>query len=201
MRRSWRAPIRGRGVRALPGALSPGLLLLVVLAAPTAAQEGGERAFLRSAAIHFDSDPGEVSMLAEWAGAAEEVPVALHLARHAGVSAEAILAFRRGGRSWADLLVRYGLHAGHLHIPLVTPPGDGPLGAAYAAYAERSPESWRIIRLPDESVVALVNLLFLSEHLELPAEEVASALTRYGSAVAAHGSLRGRGGDEGRPPA
>ena len=145
-----------------------------------------EAAYLRSAAIHFDYTPGEVAILAESGGPPEEVPVALLIARNAGVSASAVLALRRGGRAWADLLVRYGLHAGRLHVPLDSPPTEGPGGEAYGAYASRDRSSWRVIRLSDDAVIYLVNLDFLHHHLELPAQRVADTLGREGSPIRAH---------------
>lgn len=148
-----------------------------------------DAAYLRSVAIHYGQTAGEVAILAEGRVPAEEIPVALTIARHAGVSAEAVLALHRNGRDWADLLVRYGLHAGRLHVPLQRPPAEGPGAEAYTAFADRDPSGWRVIRLSDESVVFLVNLGFLSEHLELPAQRVADVLTAEGSAVAAHGVL------------
>ena len=125
-------------------------------------------------------------MLAEGGVPAAELPVALLISRNAGVSASAVLALRRGGRAWADLLVRYGLHAGRLHIPLDSPPTQGAGAQAYQAYEARDPGSWRVIRLPDEAVVYLVNLDFLSHHLELSPQRVADAMTREGSPIRAH---------------
>lgn len=148
-----------------------------------------EVAYLRSAAIHFDYTPGEVAMLAEDGVSADELPVALLIARSSGVSASAVLALRRSGRAWADLLVRYGLHAGRLYIPLESPPAEGAGADAYEAFASREPRSWRVIRLPDEAVVYLVNLDFLSHHLEVPPDQVAQVLTREGSSVQAHHHL------------
>ena len=145
-----------------------------------------EAAYLRSAALHYDSTPGEVAMLAEGGVHPEELPVALLISRSSGVSASAVVALRRGGRAWADLLVRYGLHAGRLYIPLDPPPEEGPGAQAYQAYESRDRDSWRVIRLPDEAVVYLVNLDFLSHHLELPAQDVAGAMTREGSPIRAH---------------
>lgn len=128
-------------------------------------------------------------MLAQGDVPADELPVALLIARSSGVSASAVLALRRGGRAWADLLVRYGLHAGRLHVPLDSPPTQGAGGEAYQAYASREPRSWRVIRLPDEAVVYLVNLDFLSRHLEISPDRVAEVLTREGSSVRAHHHL------------
>ena len=161
------------------------MALSAALPAALPAQQD-EAAYLRSAAIHYEYPPGEVAMLAEAGGPPEELPVALLIARNAGVSASAVLALRRSGRAWADLLVRYGLHAGRLHVPLDPPPTEGPGGEAYQAFASRDRSSWRVIRLSDEAVVYLVNLDFLYHHLELPPQRVAETLTREGSPIRAH---------------
>ncbi|MEJ2540075.1 MAG: hypothetical protein P8188_08915 [Gemmatimonadota bacterium] len=166
------------------------MALLLGCAVPLAGSaQQQESAYLRSVAIHFGYTAGEVMMLAEWDVPVAEVPVALTVARDAGVSAAAVMALRQNGRAWADLLVRYGLHAGRLYVPLDEPPTEGAGGDAYAAYASRDPGAWRVIRLTDESIVYLVNLEFLSDHLELPPQAVADVLTAEGSPVRAHHRL------------
>jgi len=164
----------------------------VVTAAAAAGQTREERAYLRSAANHFGMGEGEVAVLSEGGAAPGEIPVVLHIATRAGVSAEAILALRRSGRSWNDLLRRYGMHAGQLHVVLDPVPREGPLAAAYAAFADRPREAWAVINLPDEAVVALVNLHFLVEYLDLSPDRVAEALTRASSPVEAYRELLSR---------
>lgn len=170
------------------------LLPMAVVAALPGSLAGQERpaevrAYLRSVAAFYEQDPGEVRLLVEGALAPEELPVALTVSRRAGISAEAVLALRRAGRSWTDILVTYGLHAGTLHVPLDTPPERGPLAAAYAEYAERPARSWSVIRLRDDAVVQLVHLRFLSSYLEVPPSRVAAALAGASSPVDAYRSL------------
>lgn len=183
MRRSWRDGI-GRGLLALTA--------LALTAGAAAGQSREEQAYLRSAANHFHVGEGEVGVLSEGGAALEEIPVVLYVATRAGVSAEAILALRRSGRSWSDLMRRYGLHAGQLHLILDVVPTEGALGVAYAAFAERPRNAWSVIALPDDAVVALVNLHFLVEYLELPPDRVAQALAQAGSPVAAYRMLLSR---------
>ncbi|HSG50025.1 MAG TPA: hypothetical protein VLA43_19530 [Longimicrobiales bacterium] len=183
MRRSWRDGI-ARGALVLTA--------LALTAGALAGQSREEQAYLRSAANHFHMGEGEVVVLSEGGAAPEEIPVVLYIATRAGVSAEAILALRRSGRSWSDLLRRYGLHAGQLHLILDAVPSEGPLRLAYAAFAERPRNAWSVITLPDDALVALVNLNFLVEYLELPPDRVAQALAQADSPVAAYRALLSR---------
>lgn len=166
--------------------------VLLTTALPALGQTREERAYLRSAASHFDVGEGEVAFLAQGGASIQEIPVVLHIATGAGVSAEAVLALRRDGRSWSDLLRRYGMHAGQLHVRLETAPETGPLAPAYTAFAERPRSSWAVISLSDEALVALVNLRFMVEYLELTPERVAQAITRTGNAVEAYRELMSR---------
>lgn len=168
------------------------LLALLVLPGFLAAQTREERAYLRSAATHFGSDEGEVAVLARGDVAPEEIPVVLLVSTRAGVSAEAILALRRTGRSWSEILRRYGLHAGQLHVSLEQVPSDGPVADAYAEYEGRSRDTWSVIRLPDGAVVTLVNLRFLSEYLDLAPDRVAAALSAEATVVEAYRRLLSR---------
>lgn len=193
MRRSWRERIGSR-----EGPVRDGVAAAVVLAAllltatPAEAQSREEQAFLRSAATHFRVEEGEVAVLARGSGATpEEIPLVLHIATGAGVSAEAILALRRSGRSWSELLRRYGMHAGQLHVPLESDPVEGPLAEAYREFAARPRNSWPVISLSDQALVSLVNLHFLTEYLDVPPERVARALTEARSPVQAYRTLLG----------
>ena len=144
---------------------------------------------MRSAASYFGVAPGEAVFLAERLDSATELPVVLHLASGAGISPEAVLAMRGRGLPWGELLPRYGLHAGALHVPLDRAPDAGALASAYRAFQDRPPDAWRVINLSDEAVVALVNLAFMADHLELPPARVADALARSGDPVLAYRDL------------
>ena len=165
------------------------LLVVVLTAGSVQGQTREERAYLRSAAGHFGVGGGEVVVLAQGGAGTAEIPVVLHIATGAGVSAEAVLALRRDGRSWSELLRRYGMHAGQLHVRLEAPPNTGPLASAYAAFGERPRASWPVISLSDEAVVALINLRFMAEYLDLSPDRVAQALTRAGDPVEAYREL------------
>lgn len=196
MNRSWNRRVGGSAVGARWVRRSlltlAGIGMCLSWAGSAEAQTREEQAFLRSAANHFGFAEREVAFLAQGGASPDEIPVVLHLAREAGVSAEAILALRRGGHSWTDLLRRYGMHAGQLYVDLETVPREGALGRAYEAFAGRPRASWEVIRLPDDQIVALVALGFLTRYLQMSPERVAAALAGSLSPVEAYRTLLGR---------
>lgn len=193
---SWSRAISDSGARhraALRAALGAAVVgFCLGWAGTVEAQTREERAFLRSAANHFGVAEGEVAFLAQGGVSPDEIPVVLHLARGAGVSAEAILALRRGGQSWSELLRRYGMHTGQLYVRLEVVPTSGAVGRAYQEFAARPRASWEIIRLPDDQMVALVALNFLHVYLDLPPERVAAALAEAATPVEAYRVLLSR---------
>ena len=68
-----------------------------------AAQDAAHSDYFRSVARYFSLPASEVSILAEWEIAPDEVPVVLFVARRSGVSPEAVVALRDSGQSWASL--------------------------------------------------------------------------------------------------
>ena len=187
MRRSWKA------------GGSPTVLLAVLVSALSAfagpvqaqAPAGGDGAYLRSVAAHFDLSEGEAGLLVERLRAPGELPVVLFVATRSGISPEAVVALRRTGWEWQRIFHRYGIRAHDLYVPLASPPEEGALGGAYRRYREVPPSAWPALELPDPAVVSLVNLVFLVDYLDLPPARVASVLALRGSPAAAYRELLG----------
>jgi hypothetical protein len=159
-----------------------------------AAQDDAVAAYHRAVADHFGVPTSEIQILAQSGLQPEEVPVALFLARQAGVSADALVALKRGGRGWGDLARRYDLGPGVFHVPVEGPVGQGVLAQTYESFRTTPTAEWRGLRLSDEEVIHLVNLRILSEYLAVPPRRVLDARERAGSYIAAYGALvRGRG--------
>ena len=164
----------------------------LALFAPALTAQGVDQ-YYRAAAEHFGVPASEVRIIAEWELPPGEVPVVLFLSRRGGISADAIAALRRNGRSWADLASQYGVHAGQLHVSLDDAVALGPLSRAYEQYRGRPSSGWPSIRLEDGEIVALVNIRFIADALNRPYADVLGALTRAGSAPDAYVLLvRGR---------
>jgi hypothetical protein len=156
-------------------------LLLAVFATATGAraqeEEEVRRACFRAVADFFQMPPGEVSILGEWRLPTEEVPVALFVARRAGVSPEALVALRRSGRGWSELAGRYHLDAAHFYVPLSDDAAAGPLQAAYDQYRSLPALRWSEVSLQDRHIVDLVNLRLVSQTLRIaPATVLAQAV-------------------------
>jgi hypothetical protein len=155
-------------------------LATIVVAVPglTGQEHGADvrEAYFRAVADFFDLPTSEISILGAWRMPAEEIPVALFLARHAGVSAEAIVALRRSGRGWSELATRYQVGAAQFYVPLPEGAPAGVLQSVYDRYRALPTPSWSQVALADRDIVALVNLRVLSQTLQMaPADVLAVA--------------------------
>jgi hypothetical protein len=169
------------------------VVLATLMCAPAgvdALQDGGaETAYLRAVARYFQIAEGEVSILAHWDLPTEEIPVALFVARRAGVSAEALVALRESGRSWTSLVASYNVGANTLHVPLRDPASAGALTPAYERFRDAPVADWGSLRLDDREIVALVNVRVLSDALGVTPDEVARRTGRSASFVELYAQL------------
>lgn len=151
---------------------------LMILAAGTTAvdaQEGrsaAQEAYYGAVAEFFQLPRTEVGILGDWRLGGDEVPVVLFVARRAGVSPEALVALRRSGRGWAELVQRYRLDATQFHVPLPDQASAGILASAFQQYRALPAARWSEITLSDADIVALVNLRVLAQTLRLSPEAV-----------------------------
>ena len=149
--------------------------LVAVLAVPVGAgaQAAPHRtAYLGAVAEHFGLPPDEVAILADWDIDTDQIPAVIFVSRRAGVSAEALVALLRSGRSWSELADRYGIGASALHVPVRDQAATGALGAAYERYRDTPVADWPGIRLSDAEIVGLVNVRMIAQVLGLSAEDV-----------------------------
>ncbi len=158
-------------------------VLMVAAAQPLVAQAEVNQSYIRAVGEHFELPAGEARILAEWQIPVSEIPVVLLVAQRAGISPDAAVSARRGGRPWADLASRYGLDASHFHVVLETPPSS--VETAYASYNARSRAEWPTIRLEDVEIIFLANVRFLSAYARVTPQEAADVLERTGSGPAA----------------
>lgn len=167
------------------------LLALASLAGSASAQTeaGPEGAYLRAVAEFFGMPGTEVEILRDADIAADEIPVVLFVARRAGVSAEALVALRRSGSSWAELSSRYGVGPNALHIPLPDQASAGRLQSAYDRYRQTPTAEWGGLTLLDDDIVALVNVRLLSQTLGLSPAEVLDRAGTSASFVEIYGRL------------
>lgn len=172
------------------------ILLCAAAVFPAAVQgqdphAGAREAYFRAVAGFFQVPLVEVTVLAGWDLAPDEVPVVLFLADRAGVSPDALAGLRRGGGSWWDVARRFELSPQTFHIPLPTGETLGILERAYREFRDRPPAAWGGIELTDEEVVALVNLRVLSKQVGVPALRVLRSRETAGSFMLGFPSLLG----------
>jgi hypothetical protein len=150
------------------------LAVLAFVAPGVAGQDNDavRQAYFSAVAEFFGVSRSEVSILGDWRLPTDEIPVVLFLARRAGVSAEALAALRRSGSAWSQLMTRYGVDAGALHLPLPDAAQAGRLQTAYEHYRGLPPARWAEVRLTDQDVVALVNVRILAQTFALSVEEI-----------------------------
>ena len=120
----------------------------------------------------------------------DEIPVALFIARHAGVPWGRVVDMRLRGDSWWDISVRLGVSPEVYYVPVAVVSGP-PYGRALGHYKKKHRKEWRTIVLTDADVVNLVELRFLSEHYRVAPERIIELRGSDRDFVAIHAQVRG----------
>ena len=139
----------------------------------------------------FSVSVDEVGILAEWSLQPDEIAVVLFAARRAGISPDALASLRTSGLSWTTILQTYSVGASALWLSFPEGTSLGPLEETYRAFSEMPRNSWNSIDLPDEAVIALVNLRILASEMEIPLTRVLDVWGGEGDFVAVHRRLTG----------
>jgi hypothetical protein len=169
---------------------------------------GADRAFAQTAfsvsahigdfhvavANYYQVPEREVIVIRERRIPDDEIPVALFIARHAGVPWTRVVDMRLRGASWWDISVRLGVRPDVYYIPVAVAPGP-PYGRALGHYKNKHRKQWSTIVLSDGDVVNLVELRFLSEHYRVAPERIIELRGKDRDFVAIHSEVRGRGKD------
>ena len=120
----------------------------------------------------------------------DEIPVALFIARHAGVPWGRVVDMRLSGASWWDISVRLGVQPEVYYVPVAVVSGP-PYGRALGHYKNKHRKQWSTIVLSDADVVNLVELRFLSEHYRVAPERIVELRGKTRDFVAIHAEVRG----------
>lgn len=172
---------------------------------------GADRAFAQTAfsvsahigdfhvavANYYQVPEREVIVIRERRIPDDEIPVALFIARHAGVPWTSVVDMRLRGTSWWDISVRLGVRPDVYYIPVAVAPGP-PYGRALGHYKNKHRKQWSTIVLSDADVVNLVELRFLSEHYHVAPERIIELRGKDRDFVAINYEVRGRGKDSDR---
>jgi hypothetical protein len=172
---------------------------------------GADRAFAQTAfsvsahigdfhvavANYYQVPEREVIVIRERRIPDDEIPVALFIARQAGVPWGRVVDMRLRGDSWWNISVRLGVQPDVYYIPVAVAPGP-PYGRALGHYKNKHRKQWSTIVLTDADVVNLVELRFLSEHYHVAPERIIELRGKNRDFVAINSEVRGRGKDSGR---
>jgi hypothetical protein len=152
-------------------------LLVLSVAGAAGAEAQGEstaarEAYFGAVAEFFQLPRSEVAILGDWRLGADEIPVVLFVARKAGISPEALVALRRSGRGWGELVARYHLGAALFHVPVPDQASAGVLSSCFERYRSTPVARWSEITLSDADIVGLVNVRVLAQTLRMSPEAV-----------------------------
>jgi len=127
----------------------------------------------------------------------DEIPVALFIARHAGVPWGRVVDMRLRGDSWWNISVRLGVQPDVYYVPVTVVSGP-PYGRALGHYKNKHRKQWSTIVLSDADMVNLVELQFLSEHYRVAPERIIEMRGRDRDFVAINAEFRGGSGGGGK---
>jgi hypothetical protein len=133
--------------------------------------EEGIRSFYLSVGQYYNVPEKEVIFVKKKRIPDEELSVVFFFAHRAGVKTSRIIDLRRGGLTWLDITLHFGLTPRIFYVPVKVVKGP-PYGKAYGYYMKKPKKDWAKIVLTDVEIIDLVNLKFISEHYGYPAEEV-----------------------------
>jgi len=165
---------------------------------------GADRAFAQTAysvsanignfhvavANYYQVPEREVIVIRERRIPDDEIPVALFIARHAGVPWGRVVDMRLRGDSWWNISVRLGVQPDVYYVPVTVVSGP-PYGRALGHYKNKHRKQWSTIVLTDADVVNLVELRFISEHYHVAPERVIELRERDVDFVTIHGDVSG----------
>lgn len=140
---------------------------------------------------HFRVPDADLHLLRKSGIPDPEIPVVLHLSRHARAAPEAVVKLRQDGKSWLWITTHFGCDAGIFHVEVDRPHGP-PYGNAFRYFKDRPKSEWHKIQLRDDEIVHLSNVRFLSELYGCSADLVSDWFAVHGSFVRVNLDLMAR---------
>lgn len=119
----------------------------------------------------------------------DELVVVFFLAKHAGVAPKAVLDMRRGGKTWWEISVHYGLNPSVYYVPVSGKAGP-PYGKALGHFKNKPKKKWKSIVLSDADIVNLINLKFVSEKYGHSPDDIIRLRGQGKSFVAIHDHVK-----------
>jgi len=154
------------------------------------ADEEERGSFFLAAGKYFQASWGEMEWIRSSGIPVDEIAVALHVSRYAGVSSKDVAEARLAGMSWTDILFLYSLHPATLCVPLEPQEGEGAPLRISRCHGVAAHEAWRSRVNSDDDVVNLMNLKFIVEHYGIAPEKIIALRSAGWSFATIHAEVR-----------
>jgi hypothetical protein len=146
------------------------------------------RNFYRAVGNYYKASPGELEQVCSASLPLDEVAVAFHVARNAGVPVTSYLELRTQGLGSMDILSLLNVNRDALYVPVGSPTTVFP-GQSHEDLRGHAREAWSDPDLSDSDITNLVNLKFIAEYYGWRAEHVIALRSGGWSFAAIHGDL------------
>lgn len=146
-------------------------------------------AFQLELELHYKSKPGTAAAFQERGIPADQLPVVFYISHHARVTPKRIVDLRLSGKSWNDITLQVGHHAGLFHVQTVENHGP-PYGRALGYYRKYPEHEWSKIKLTDKEVIGLVNIKFIAARFDYNPDQVLKLHIKGESLVKLHGKIK-----------
>jgi len=151
--------------------------------------DDGLRGFHLAISKHYKVEGSVVTSFRHRRIPDEHLPVVFFLAQKARVSPGVIAKLRLGGKSWMDISLHFGLNTEIFYVPIRRHYGP-PYGKAFGHFKNCPRSEWASLRIPDNDIVTLVNVKFLSVHYGFTPDEVVGMWGKHGNFIKAQGHLK-----------
>jgi hypothetical protein len=147
------------------------------------------RNFFLAAGKYFQASWDELEGIQSTGLPWDEIPVVLHVSKHAEVSPEEVTALRWAGLSWHDIMSGFSLHPESVYVPIESP-GEDPPSRTYRYQGPTVLEAWDSRTSSDEDIINLVNLKFISGYYGLRPEKIIALHASGWTFSAIHADMR-----------
>ena len=131
----------------------------------------GVKGFYLAIGEHYQVTEKEVVVIKKKSVPDEDLPVAFHIAEHAGVPHTKVINLRLKGMSWMDITHHFGLTAEIFYVSVKRKPGP-PYGKAWGHFKKGKNKGWKNVNLTDPDIVNYVNMKFICDRYGYTPDDV-----------------------------
>ncbi len=152
-------------------------------------EEEEKSSFFLAAGKYFQASWAELEALGSTGLLIDEIPVVLHIARHAGISSGEVVRRRLAGEPWRETLSRFYVTPESYYVPLAS--GVRLSSTRPDRYHRKSArEAWKRQQFSDDDIVNLINVKFLAEFYGIMPDRIVALRDAGWSFVRIHYGIR-----------